>query len=334
MRKTDRQPVILIVTYSEDNECVARVMAAVAVRGGNAHRFDTDLFPTALQLASHCSDAGERAILVCGDETIDLRTVSAVWYRRVAIGQRIPAAMDPQLRRSAIEESKATVYGLIATMEAFHLDHVHRVRRAEHKPLQLQIARQVGLRVPRTLITNDPAVVRAFAQECTDGMVMKTLTSFSIDVGTGEQAVFTNRIGPEDLEHLDELRYCPSVFQEELPKARELRCTIVGDRVFTAAIDSQRSERARVDWRRDGIGLIDRWEPYGLPAEVEQRLLALMRRLGLNYGAADLIVTPQGEHVFLEVNPNGEFYWLDRHLGLPLTDEIADLLVADRPDRR
>ena len=100
------------------------------------------------------------------------------------------------------------------------------------------------------------------------------------------------------------------------------------DRVYTAAIDSQRSGRARHDWRRDGIGLIEDWVPHQLPAELEKRLLSFMRYFGLNYGAVDFILTPDGRYVFLEVNPVGEFFWLERNPGLPISAAIADLLVS------
>ena len=238
--------------------------------------------------------------------------------------------MEPQLRRTAIDESRATVHGMIVSLDAYHLDPVYRLRRAENKQLQLKIAREVGLNIPRTLITNDPESVRRFARECNQGIVMKTLTSFSIYEDGVRQVVFTNSIRTEDLEHLSELRYCPATFREQLPKTLELRATIVGDCIFTASIDSQQSEKARVDWRRDGIGLIDSWQSYALPVEVEQGLLKLMRTLEISYGAADLILTPEGRHVFLEVNPNGEFFWLEKHPGLPLTSAIADLLVSKR----
>jgi MvdD family ATP-grasp ribosomal peptide maturase len=325
---SEQRPVILIVSYSNDNPSVARVADAVAAHGGIAYRFDSDRFPTELRLVSRYSGQEERLVLAGDDYELDLRSVSAVWYRRVAIGQRIPRTMDPQLRRTAIDESRATVYGLIASLDAFHLDPVHRLRRAENKQLQLKIARAVGLRIPRTLMTNEPEAVRRFARECPAGMVMKTLTSFAIYAGGLEKVVFTNPVEAEHLERLDELRYCPATFQERLPKALELRATIVGDRVYTGSIDSQRSERARVDWRRDGLGLIDRWQPYELPVDVEQGLLKLMRALGLHYGAADLILTPDGRHVFLELNPNGEFFWLERHAGLPISSAIAELLMA------
>lgn len=329
MPERPRQPVILIVTHSSDNESIPLVMDAVAAQGGVAYRFDSDRFPTQIQLCSQYSGEEERLLLAGEDYELDLGTVSAVWYRRVAVGQRIPETMDPQLRRAAIDESRATVHGMIASLDAFHLDPVYRLRRAENKQLQLKIAREVGLGIPRTLITNKPEAVRAFAHECKRGMVMKTLFSFAIYEQGEQKVVFTNAVQTKDLERLADLRYCPATFQEQVPKALELRTTIVGDRVFTASIDSQRSAKSAIDWRRDGLGLIDAWEPYQLPAEVEGRLLKLMRVLGLNYGAADLILTPDGHHVFLEVNPVGEFFWLERRPGLPLSSAIAHLLVSN-----
>jgi len=334
MSERHRGAVILIITHSNDNESIPLVMDAVAALGGIAYRFDTDRFPTAIQLHSWYSGEEERLFFACEDYELDLATVSAVWYRRVGIGQRIPDTMDPQLRSAAIDQSRATVQGMIASLDAFHLDPVYRLRRAENKQLQLKIAREVGLHIPRTLITNDPEAVRRFAPECKQGMIMKTLSSFAIYEQGEQKVVFTNAVQTKDLEHLADLRYCPATFQEQIPKALELRTTIVGDRLFTASIDSQRCKKSSIDWRRDGFGLIDQWEPYQLPPEVEERLLTLMRFLGLNYGAADLILTPDGHHVFLEVNPVGEFFWLEKNPGLPLSDAIAHLLASNQEGRQ
>ena len=330
MSERHPRPAVLIITHSNDNESIPLVMNAVAAQGGMAYRFDTDRFPTGIRHCSHYSGEEERQVIACEDYELDLGTVTAVWYRRIAIGRYIPETMDLQLRRAAIEQSRATLHGMIASLDAFHLDPVHRLRRAENKQLQLKIAREVGLEIPRTLITNAPEAVRGFARECKQGMIMKTLSSFAIYEQGEQKVVFTTAVHDKDLERLDDLRYCPAIFQEQVPKALELRATIVGNRVFTASIDSQRSEKTSVDWRRDGIGLLEAWEPYSLPAEVETALLELMRALGLNYGAADFIVTPDGRHCFLEVNPVGEFFWLEKHPGLPLSGAIADLLVSSK----
>ena len=328
MSDRNRHPTILIVTHGNDNGSIELVMDAVAARGGIAYRFDTDRFPTDIHLSSRYSGGEEQLSLHCNDYELDLQAVSAIWYRRIAIGHGIPATMDPQLRRAAIDQTDATVHNMIASLDAFQLDSPYLLRRAENKQLQLKIAREAGLAIPRTVITNEPEAVRELSRQCPQGLITKPLRTFAVGQRGAEKVVYTNAMRPEDLEHLDGLRYCPAIFQERIPKALELRTTIVGEQIFTASIDSQRSEHAKVDWRRESLGFIDEWEPYALPAEVEEQMLKLMRRLGLNYGAADFILTPDGRHVFLEMNPAGEFFWLDKYAGLPLSGAIAGLLVS------
>ena len=160
------------------------------------------------------------------------------------------------------------------------------------------------------------------------------LSSFAVyDERGREQVVFTNRVREEDLEDLGGLSLCPMTFQERVEKRLELRATVVGRRVFTASIDSQTSARAAHDWRRDGVRLVEEWQPYQLPPEAEQPLLALMDYFGLNYGAADFILTPDGRHVFLELNPSGEFFWLEHGPGLPVSQALADVLLGLAPRR-
>jgi glutathione synthase/RimK-type ligase-like ATP-grasp enzyme len=154
------------------------------------------------------------------------------------------------------------------------------------------------------------------------------LSSFAIYDEGKELVVFTNPVKVEDLADLSGLSLCPATFQELLPKALEIRATVVGRRVMSAAVDSQVSARATHDWRRDGVRMLQDWRPYELPAEVEEKILRLMDYFSLNYGAIDIILTPDGRHVFLELNPCGEFFWLERSPGLPISDAIADLLLG------
>lgn len=319
---------VLIITHSGDNESIPLVLNAIEQQGGKAFRFDTDRFPTEVQLDVHYGKGTQRLMLTSFQGSLDLSEVSAVWYRRIWIGGRIPTTMEPQLRNASVQESRMTIQGMIASLKAFHLDPLPNIRHAENKQLQLEVARELGLDTPHTLITNKPEAVREFAQQCESGMITKMLSSFAIYEEGQEKVVFTNPVAPEDLDNLDGLRFCPMTFQEKIPKALELRTIIVGKRVFTASIDSQSSERARYDWRRQGVALLDAWKHYALPQEVEEKLLSLMDRFGLNYGALDLILTPSGRHVFLEVNPVGEFFWLEQCPGLPISKAIADILLC------
>lgn len=324
---------VLLVTHRNDNECVEMVSRALAARGETALRFDTDRFPGEVDLRIRVSGAGRTLELTQDGETHDLGALTAVWHRRFSVGKALPESMERQLRNASVEESRRVVHGLLASLTCFVLDPWPRIRLAESKQLQLELARAVGLDVPRTLVTNDPAAVRAFWDECGGRIVTKMMASFAVYADGREQVVFTNPVAEADLAALDGLRLCPMTFQEQLDKARELRVTIAGSRVFTAAIDSAALERARTDWRREGLALMDRWERAELPADVERKLLALLDALGLEYGAADFVVTPAGRHVFLELNPAGEFFWLERENGFPISEALADVLVGRVPRR-
>lgn len=331
---------VLLITHSEDNHAVTRVAAAVEARGVRAYRVDTDLFPTDLRIsiADAPGELGRPQGRIEGPAgEVSLGEVTAVYYRRFSVGARIPKELDPQLRAPSVEESRRVVHGLMAVLAAtgaFALDRLDVVRRAETKSLQLALARRVGLDVPRTLVSNDPQAVRAFAARTPAGIVTKMMASFAVHDEAGrEHVVFTNPVSEEDLADLEGLDLCPMTFQERLDKACELRVTVVGDRVMAASIDSGVLPRSRSDWRREGVALLDAWKPYALPADVHAQTLALMDALGLNYGAFDFIVTPDGRHVFLEVNPNGEFMWLMHTPGLPIDEALADVL-CDRAPRR
>lgn len=324
---------VLIITKSDDNDSVEFVTRAIEERGGSAFRFDTDRFPTEVKLVAHYGGGSKRLALASEQGELDLQGVSAIWHRRLNIGGEIPRTLDPQVRGASVGESRATVMGMLASLKAFRMDELQRIRHAENKQLQLQVASELGLEIPRTLITNDPDAVLEFAETCENGLVTKMLSSFAIYENGRERVVFTNPVKPQDLEDMSGLRLCPMTFQEMVPKALELRVTVVGRNVFAASIDSQSSERATYDWRRDGAGLVEEWRPYEMPEDAKARLLRLMDFFGLNYGAVDFIVTPGGRLIFLEVNPVGEFFWLEHSPGLPISKAMADVLLGLAPRR-
>lgn len=320
---------ILIITRSDDNESVTLVAEAIARKGGHTIRFDTDCYPTEVRLSAHYGTAGDERLTLTNEEgEFDLREVTAIWHRRLNFGARIPQTLDRQLRQASLGEARAAAHGMLASLKAFRVDHVQNIRHAENKQLQLQVARELGLDTPRTLTTNDPNAVRDFAKRCQDGMVTKMLSSFAVYEEGRELVVFTNPVKPADLADLSGLSLCPVTFQELLLKSLELRVTVVGKQVFSASLDSNVSARAAHDWRRDGLRMLDDWRPYQLPLDLEGKILLLMDYFSLNYGAIDIILTPDGRHVFLELNPSGEFFWLEHTPGLRISQAIAELLLG------
>jgi glutathione synthase/RimK-type ligase-like ATP-grasp enzyme len=118
-------------------------------------------------------------------------------------------------------------------------------------------------------------------------------------------------VSEDKLEELDSLVYCPMQFQKKIEKKKELRVTIVGQDVYAFEIDSQQSEDAKVDWRKDGVNLLTKWVRTELPSDIEAKLLELLDVYNVDYGAIDIIVSPQDEYYFIEINAAGEFFWLD-----------------------
>jgi glutathione synthase/RimK-type ligase-like ATP-grasp enzyme len=165
-------------------------------------------------------------------------------------------------------------------------------------------------------------------------VIYKTLSGGSIDRNSRHDAIYTVRLTKSALKDLDRVRVTPCLFQAWVEKAFEVRATIVGQRVFAARIDAL-SEQAKVDFRRDYGAL--RYSEWELPDQVVASLRRLLDSLDLSYGAVDLAVTEDLDYVFLEVNPDGAWGWIEQHTGLPIADALADLLVGDigagEPDR-
>lgn len=317
---------VLIFTRSGDNASVDMVSQELNRRGAAVARFDTDLYPQDIQLRSSYQGSSQKIAVRTPTGLLDLHDVDAVWYRRFSAGTQLPDSLGDTLT-ACRDESRLALYGTIVSLDCFHLDPVPRVRGTDYKELQLREAMRVGLEIPPTVITNDPKAALEFSTQVKGNVVTKMQGHFAIYREGEENVVFTNKLKPEDLQNLDGLRYAPMIFQEAVPKALELRVTVVGKRVFAAAIDSQKSDRAQTDWRRDGLQLIEDWVPHQLPPELEQKLLKLADFFGLNYAAADFILTPDGRYVFLEVNACGEWFWLEQVCKLGIAPAIAEVLT-------
>ena len=217
-------------------------------RGARAVRFDTDLFPTEARLSAHIANGRDEVRLHCRALELEPARVRAVWARKLW-GSRFPETLDARLREGCARESRAALVGWLSALEGVRwVNPMDAALAAEDKQRQLRLATRLGLRVPRTLVTNDPAAVRAFREEV-GPLVTKMLTPLSTSMGKADLFVHTSVVRDEDLADLDGLRFSPMVFQERIEKRIELRVACVGARCLTGAIDASRSESGRVDWR-------------------------------------------------------------------------------------
>jgi glutathione synthase/RimK-type ligase-like ATP-grasp enzyme len=168
--------------------------------------------------------------------------------------------------------------------------------------------------VPETLLTNDPGEICTFFENLDGGVVFKPFTTLEGAMG-GTQMMKGKYLG-----NLSLLRNAPAIFQKVIPPGHDIRVTVIGKRIFAA---ESRSEY--LDWRVDG-NLI--WTRHELPDSVEQGIRRLMSFLGLSLGSLDFRVDADGQYNFLEINPNGQFLFLEiDDARLRITSALAKLLV-------
>jgi glutathione synthase/RimK-type ligase-like ATP-grasp enzyme len=307
---------ILLLSHGQEPFCTKKVAGALVARGFTPLRLDTDAFPSTLMLDAELGPDAQPRVLLDGSEL----DVAAVWLWRLWT-PTLDENLDPAHREAAMRESMTTLRGLLDLLSHVPwIDPIDLNRCAENKTRQLRLAHEVGLSIPPTLITADPAAARRFFH-AHGGRVIAKLQAPLAQSMAGGGGLPTRLLHPRDLDALDGLRSCPMMFQRYVDKALELRIAWVDGQALVGALDGR---KCGVDWRYESTAS---WEPHVLPSAVHDRLSRLMARLGLRQGAIDMIVAPSGDYVFLEVNPHGEWGMLERDLGLAIGDAIAAALI-------
>lgn len=255
-------------------------------------------------------------------------SIDAVWRRRPS-----RPVFPPGLRESDRQASRyelAAFHGGVQELlprDILWANPPAAQQSANFKLRQLAAAIEVGLTIPRTLVTDDASQARAFVASEPEGQVIyKPFYSFHWQRDGRLYQSVTTPVAEADLHDPQALLWSPGIFQKFVPKACELRVSLFGRTCIAARIFDQDP----VDWRTRQSDM--KVAPFDLPEIVERRLHALMDALGLVMGMADLIVTPDGDYVFLEINEQGQFLWVeDMCPELPLLAACTHFLASGNP---
>jgi glutathione synthase/RimK-type ligase-like ATP-grasp enzyme len=322
-------PHVLILTFPGDAHAVA-VAAALRRKGAVPVPWFTPDFPTRTG-ETLAFEGGRLSCRVQGPEIEPGGgRIDTVWNRRPthALDPAVLHPADRPFAERSCEIFRRSLFDLLAP-EAFWVNPDPAVRR-NSKPLQHAAALEVGLETPDTLYTNDPEEIRRFLRRQGGRIVYKPLLTPLWKAADAYLSPYTNVLTEESLVEDKLLRAAPGIFQALVPKAWELRLTVMGRHVLGARVLSQETEHGRLDWRRSYAEL--RMEPCAVDADLAERSIALLERLGLVFGCFDFVVTPEGRAVFLEVNQMGQFLFVEEYTGQPLLDAFAELLLQGRPD--
>lgn len=245
----------------------------------------------------------------------------SVWFRRTKLPEIKGLRREEQLY--ILNETESLFENIFSSLTTNWLSSPSAVYEAENKILQLKTAIKIGFNIPQTLITNSKQELKHFYSDCNRDIILKPISQTRIQYNEGSAFIFTNPVPEIFIENIDSYDLTPCIYQKNISKEYELRVTVVGDSVFSAAVFSQADEETKNDWRKKKL----RFQQVELPNEIHQKCITLLQELDLQFGAIDLIKTPNGEYVFLEINPNGQWAWIETQTGQKISDAIINHLI-------
>lgn len=325
---------ILIPTYLEDIHATA-VDIALRRKGHEPVLWHGADFPSRQDASIRISEDEGLTWEVSGPE-LDLANdrFDVVWNRRPTLPVLPKDVLHPGDRYMAERGCYAFNQALweIVAPGAFWVNPLGSRSRSNAKPVQLGEAIRCGLRVPPTLCSNDPQQIRRFLAEHEGQTVYKSFAPAQWKKEDGIALMFTTEVTVDDLPDDDILRLSSGIFQRKIAKDYELRLTYMGDYVVAAKLLSQEDAVSRLDWKMAFDALrVERVD--SLPERIDRSCRQLMRRLGIVFGCFDLVVTPAGDYVFIEVNEMGQFLWVEElNPEIMILDPFCEFLAHGRVD--
>jgi glutathione synthase/RimK-type ligase-like ATP-grasp enzyme len=274
---------------------------------------------------------GDARVVDVDGERLELHADTRVWLRHPKTPRvTLTGSGSQDVARFIARQYKSALHTLYSLPCQWMNDASSAARLESNKPLQQMLAAGAGLRSIPTLCTDDPASFLHFANSAPADVAVKACEPWWTDLLDGDATVgtFTRRLTKLEARDLAEsVRHAPVLVQPYVEKQHELRVTVVGSKLFTCRIDSQASPISAVDWRHYDFDKVQH-EAIELEPELADRILDLTsNQCRLVFAAIDLIVGRDGHTYFVEVNPSGQYGWLEGMAGLKISEAIANWLV-------
>lgn len=314
---------IFIASSSFDYPTYGPVVEELESYGHNVTVYEADKVSLGEKPLKLHLDSFGNLLFEYDNKTVNLETIKSAWYRRPGL---IASELDDKAKQMRIEEEIKELQSSIwhTIPESAWLNSPKNIQSAGEKLYQLKLASKVGFSIPETVVSNKWDSICSHLTD--DEIIMKMPYGILYD-NNKLKALYTTILDKNKVHTLKRENNIPfpGILQAYIPKAREWRVTVVGDNVFDAAIYT--SEDAKDDWRKHQQGTEVEFKKENLDVHIEQQCITMLGKLGLKFGAFDFIEGEDGKITFLEMNPNGQFMWLEKMLDLPISRAIADELI-------
>ncbi|MDV4027574.1 hypothetical protein CMT46_03755 [Elizabethkingia anophelis] len=302
---------ILIITHKEDYT-VDYIVNILNERKIDYYRFN-------------CEDIFKSKFIVSNDLLPKIHGKSnfkSVWFRRTKLPDL--SVIPFHERNYLLNEFDSLLKNLFALIDAKWISEPYQIYKAENKLYQLKLAKEIGFNVPNTIVTNSHREIKDFYNQNSCQIIVKPLSQSIINNENNSlEHIFTNLIDKNHIENLSNFDITPCIFQQYVEKDFELRITVVGEKIFVAGVNSQTDEVAKIDWRKGEL----KFYASEIPANISSMCIELVKKLDLKFGAIDIIKDKKGNFVFLEINPNGQWVWIENETGLKISEALIEELL-------
>lgn len=298
---------ILIITSSIDNtvDYIMNKYKKVA----EFYRLDVDMFPKYEVILG----GSKQWMISCNEWSLEKKELHSIYYRK----PRLPNLNEYSnaYKGMIAKDIISLINGIVDDFQGRVLTKPYILRKTENKAFQLLYAEKKGLFIPKSFIGNSN---RCAKDHLNKKSIIKPLTTGKITVGDVVELYHTNYLGVLN----EDISLTPIYFQEYINKQYEVRMTYINGYFFTVRIDSE----DKLDWRKNYSGL--KYRVIDCPLKISVQCKELLREFELNYGAFDFIVDKNDRWCFLEVNPNGQWLWLEYELKIPISEKIIGYLLG------
>ncbi len=313
---------VLLFTNKEDIT-TDFIVQELKRRGIEYYRFNTEELSKTVEIDLDFEKERYMLIDKLDNKVYNLLEFTDIYYRR----PELPKYDDNELTEGEKSFLQVEIYytleGVYRLLSGKHwFNNVFAIRNAENKIYQLLLAKEVGLTVPATLISNHYESIERFLKY--GNHIIKPVHNARVMDEKTPKIAYTSEI--TQTVKKEEAEFNINYLQNNIEKSCDVRATFIGKKCYAVAIDSQKLEETRVDWR-NGEHILQH-TPIVLPTDIREKCILLMERLGLNYGAVDFIMDKEGNYIFLEINPNGQWAWIEHLTGLPMSKEIVKCLCC------
>jgi len=255
------------------------------------------------------------------NQEINSNQISSIWIRLDGLHIKMPSLVENSQIKKNLNEEWLTIKSFILNNNKNRKSLGYYPENEINKLKVLKIAAEVGLDIPRTIICTSKNLIKNHIGSTR--LISKHISNLiTIEKEDKVYSFSTFEIKTNKLPDT----FFPSLFQNLIEKKYELRIFFFQNKLYPMAIFSQLDKKTEIDFRNYNYHKPNRTTPFKLPKSILEKLKKLIKKLGLDTGSIDMIVTPNNNFFFLEVNPHGQFGFVSSSCNYFIEKDISEYL--------